>query len=164
MRLSILLAYPLLALTLAVVWILLLNDFTLGAFLFGLILGAVIPLFTRPFWPEAPGIRHYGKAAAYFFLVLWDIVVANVQVAYLILFRANRNLRSRFVAIPLDVRRPEAIALFAGTITMTPGTVSCDLSADGRSLLVHCLDIGDPAAAAAGMKARYEARLKEIFE
>ena len=44
---------------------------------------------------------------------------------------------------------PEAIAVLAGTITMTPGTVSADLSADGRALLVHCLDTGDPAATVA---------------
>jgi multicomponent K+:H+ antiporter subunit E len=47
---------------------------------------------------------------------------------------------------------------------MTPGTVSCDLAADGRSLLVHCLDAPDPDLAVRQMKLRYEARLKEIFE
>ena len=53
--------------------------------------------------------------------------------------------------------------VLAGTITMTPGTVSCDLSADGRSLLVHCLDAPDAEEAVRQMKVRYEARLKEIF-
>ena len=50
-----------------------------------------------------------------------------------------------------------------GTITMTPGTVSCDLSADGRSLLVHCLDAPDAEDTVRQMKERYEDRLKEIF-
>jgi multicomponent K+:H+ antiporter subunit E len=46
---------------------------------------------------------------------------------------------------------------------MTPGTVSSDLSADGRSLLVHCLDAPDAKEAVMQMKTRYEERLKEIF-
>ncbi len=52
----------------------------------------------------------------------------------------------RYVTVPLDLTTPEAIAVLAGTITMTPGTVSADLSADGRALLVHCLDRTNPAA------------------
>jgi multicomponent K+:H+ antiporter subunit E len=47
---------------------------------------------------------------------------------------------------------------------MTPGTVSSDLSEDGHSLLVHCLDAPDPKATVAEIKNRYERRLKEIFE
>ena len=67
------------------------------------------------------------------------------------------------MVLPLELRSPEAISVLAGTITMTPGTVSCDLSADGRSLLVHCLDAPDAEDAVRAMKDRYEARLKEIF-
>jgi len=89
--------------------------------------------------------------------------VANLQVARLILFRRSDQLRVRWVTLPLELRSPEAITVLAGTITMTPGTVSCDLSADGRSLLVHCLDAPDAEEAVRQMKVRYEARLKEIF-
>ncbi|MDP3547455.1 MAG: Na+/H+ antiporter subunit E, partial [Phreatobacter sp.] len=74
------------------------------------------------------------------------------------------GLRSRYVTIPLDLTTPEAIAVLAGTITMTPGTVSADLSADGKALLVHCLDTDDPDATVAGIKMRYERRLKRMFE
>ena len=58
---------------------------------------------------------------------------------------------------------PEAVALLAGTITMTPGTVTADVSADGKALLVHCLHAPDPEGVAAEIKDRYESRLKEIF-
>jgi multicomponent K+:H+ antiporter subunit E len=47
---------------------------------------------------------------------------------------------------------------------MTPGTLSSDLSADGRTLLVHCLETDDPEGTVATIKSRYERRLKEIFE
>lgn len=158
-----LLPHPLLSLVLAVVWVLLLNSFDLGGIVLGLLLGFLVPLLTSVFWTSPPRLRSYPKAIAYLLLVLWDIVVANIQVAYLILFRPAGQLRSRFVTVPLDLRSPEALTVLAGTITMTPGTVSCDFSADQRSLLVHCLDIGDEAVAVADIKHRYEARLKEIF-
>lgn len=158
------LPHPILTLVLTAVWLLLLNDFSVGALVLGLILGMVIPFYTRRFWPDAPRMRRPLKIAEYCLVVVWDIIVANVQVAYLILFRRNEQLRPLFVSIPLELRAPEAIAVLAGTITMTPGTVSSDLSADGRCLLVHCLDTGDGQATVMGIKQRYEARLKEIFE
>ena len=53
--------------------------------------------------------------------------------------------------------------MLAGTITLTPGTVSADMSDTGRCLLIHVLDTDDPDAVRDDIKTRYEARLKEIF-
>ena len=155
--------HPLLSLTLTLLWMLLINSFSVGGLLMGVVLGLSIPRITASFWPSRPRIRHYGKAISYVLLVIWDIVVANLQVSRIILFRPVRSLQTRWICVPLDLSNPEAITVFAGTITMTPGTVSCDLSADGKCLLVHCLDVPDPALAVQDMKDRYESRLKEIF-
>jgi len=100
----------------------------------------------------------------YILLVIWDIIVANVQVSVIVLFKRNTDMRPNWIAIPLDLRTPEAIAILAGTITLTPGTVSADLSDEGHALLVHALDAPDPAAERDRIKSRYERRLKEIFE
>lgn len=158
-----LLPHPLLTLLLTLVWILLVNGPSAGSLLMGLLLGIVLPLLTRPFWPDRPAVRAPLRVVEYGLVVLWDICVANVQVAYLILFKRPEELRSRFLVVPLATRVPEAIVTLAGTITMTPGTVSCDVSADGRSLLVHALDAPDPDAVVANIKQRYERRLLEIF-
>lgn len=158
------LPHPLLTLTLVIVWLMLLNDLSLGNLLLGLILGITVPQLTAAFWPKRPRVSHPLKIIEYIFVVLWDIVVANIQVAYIVVFKSNKQLRPRFVTVPLEISSPEAITVLAGTITMTPGTVTADLSACGRSLLVHCLDTDDPEAEAAAIKARYEARLREIFE
>lgn len=157
------LPHPLLTLVLTALWMLLLNSFSLGGLVMGVLLGVLISIVTSSFWPARPPLKAHGKVVAYILLVLWDIVVANVQVARLILFRRNADLNVRWVSVPLELRSPEAITILAGTITMTPGTVSCDLSADGRSLLVHCLDAPEAEAAVRDMKERYEARLLEIF-
>jgi len=58
---------------------------------------------------------------------------------------------------------PEAITVLAGTITLTPGTVSADLSDEGHSLLVHVLHTDDPDAVRDDIITRYQDRLKEIF-
>ncbi|HRQ58187.1 MAG TPA: Na+/H+ antiporter subunit E [Azoarcus taiwanensis] len=158
------LPHPLLTIVLVVLWMLLLNSFTMGGLVMGLFLGIVIPIITSNFWPERPPIRAYGKALAFMLLVAWDVIVANIHVARLILFRRADQLHTRWVTVPLELDSPEAITVLAGTITMTPGTVSSDLSADGRSLLVHCLDAPDAEEAVMQMKSRYEARLKEIFQ
>jgi multicomponent K+:H+ antiporter subunit E len=158
------LPHPFLTLTLTIVWVLLMNSFTAGNLVLGLILGLVIPVMTRAYWPDRAKLRNLPMIIEYCLVVVWDICVANAQVAYLILTRRGDELRSRFITVPLELRTPEAITVLAGTITMTPGTVSSDLSADGRALLVHCLDTNDPEATVATIKSRYEARLKEIFE
>jgi multicomponent K+:H+ antiporter subunit E len=68
------------------------------------------------------------------------------------------------VTVPLDLRNPEAITVLAGTITMTPGTLTADMAGDGRALLIHCLHAPDPDSVRDDIKARYESRLMRIFE
>ncbi|MFZ5740118.1 multisubunit potassium/proton antiporter PhaE subunit [Rhodopseudomonas thermotolerans] len=158
-----LLPHPALSLVITVVWIALINSMSLGSVVFGLLLGLVVPLLTSPYWPSRPVLRRPHKLIGYAAVVLWDIVVSNVQVAYWVLLRSNASLRAQFVVIPLDITSREAIVLLAGTITMTPGTVSADLSADGSAILVHCLHTTDPDEVVSRIKSRYERRLKEIF-
>src|SRR5690606_16786829 len=102
-------------------------------------------------------------AIGYVGIVLWDIVLANFQVAWVILTRRNRDVRSRWLVVPLELRSAEAITVLAGTISLTPGTVTSDVSADGRALLVHALDVADPDAEVARIKQRYETRLLRMF-
>ena len=158
-----LLPHPALSAMLLVVWLLMANTITVGGFVVGTILGVILPKFTQPFWPDRPRIRFGRALIAYLAVVLFDILVANFQVAWLILFRRNRDLRSRWLVIPIGLTTPEAVTMLAGTISLTPGTVSSDVSADGRYLLVHALDVTDEAAEIARIKARYEARLQQVF-
>jgi multicomponent K+:H+ antiporter subunit E len=156
--------HPLLSLTLVIVWCLLVNGLSLGTVAFGLLLGIIVPILTAAYWPNRPGYFNPLKMGTYILIVIWDIIVANVQVAIIVVFKRNQDMRPNWVSIPLDLRTPEAIAILAGTITLTPGTVSADLSDEGHSLLVHALDAEDPAAVRDEIKQRYEQRLKEIFE
>jgi multicomponent K+:H+ antiporter subunit E len=158
------LPHPLLTILIAVVWMMLENAASAGVLVFGLILGIVLPVVTAAWWPDRPRLRRPSRLVSYLLVVLWDIALANIAVARIVLFKPNARMRPHWVTIPLDIRTPEAIAILAGTITLTPGTVSADLSSEGHNLLVHCLDAPDPAAVRDGIKSRYERRLKEIFE
>lgn len=157
------LPHPGLSLLLVIVWLLMANTLTWGGLLLGMVLGVALPILTAPFWPKRPRLHFGAPALAYVGVVLWDIVIANFQVAALILFRRSRDLRPRWLVIPLELDTPEAITVLAGTISLTPGTVSADVSADGRYLLVHALDVADEAAEIDRIKIRYEARLQRVF-
>ncbi len=157
-----LLPQPLLSLTLVVVWLLLVNQFSLGQLLLGLLLGLLIPWLTAPLRGEPSRLRRPWKLPGFLLLLLGDILKANLQVALRILGPTSR-LQPAFVEIPLQLRDPLGLTILASVICLTPGTVSADLSDDRSSLLVHGLDVPDSAALVAEIKQRYEAPLLEMF-
>ncbi len=151
-----------LALAVFLLWLLLEGEFGLGALLFALLLALVLPLLGEPLRHSRARMQRPGTALRLAGVVLWDIVVSNIEVARLVLGRQSR-IHPGFVVVPLDLTNDHGITALAGIITLTPGTVSAELSADRRALLVHCLNLTDPAATVAQIKQRYEAPLKEIF-
>ncbi|MER2511404.1 MAG: Na+/H+ antiporter subunit E [Nitrosomonas ureae] len=158
-----LLPHPILSLTLTGLWLLLVNSITPGQIVLGLLLGWMIPLLTLRFWPEVVTIRKPFTLLWYVGLLLWDIIMANFTVARLILGDLDR-LKPVFIQLPLSLTSDLAISLLASSITLTPGTVSAQLSEDRRYLLVHALNEADPDTLIATIKQRYERPLQEIFE
>ena len=157
-----LLPSPLLSVALLLVWLLLNDTLAPGQVLLGALLALTLPRLTVRLRPERVRLRRPLRAARLLVVVLVDIVLANIEVARRIL-GPESVLQPRFVWLPLDIRDPYGIAALAGIITLTPGTVSSDLSADRRYLLVHAFNCDDPAALAASIKQRYERPLMEIF-
>src|SRR6056297_387820 len=155
--------HPLLTSVLVLLWLALTTPFTVGGLLVGIVLGMLIPIYTAHFWPQRPVIRNPLGAVIFLVLLVFDVVVANIQVAYLILCRRSERLRNGWITVPLELTSAEGITVLTGTITLTPGTVSSDLSADGRALLVHCLDVGDEQQMVDRIKHRYERRIKAIL-
>jgi multicomponent K+:H+ antiporter subunit E len=158
-----LLPLPGLSLVLLLIWLLLQNTAAPGHLLLGTILAIVIPRWCADFWPRQLAVRRVGVMVAFLATVLWDIVVANVSVARILLSPAPR-LRPGFFELPVSVTNQVALVLLANTISLTPGTVAARLSADRSRLLVHCLDMDDEATLITQIKNRYERPLKEIFE
>ncbi|WP_111495448.1 MULTISPECIES: Na+/H+ antiporter subunit E [Marinobacter] len=157
------LPHPLLSVTLFLVWQALSNGISGASIVMGVLLAWLLPLFTRNFWPDNPSIRRPFRFLTYILRVLWDIVVASVNVAYIVL-NPVRKPRPAFVSYPLELKHPLAISTLAGTISLTPGTVSADVSDDESLLLIHVLDMEDEAALVEEIKKRYERPLLEIFK
>lgn len=114
-------------------------------------------------FPDPSGVRAPARPSAVFLgYFLSDIVVANFQVARIIL-DPGRVPRPRFV-VPLALHDPLVVTVLAGVISLTPGTVSTRLSEGGKTLVLHCLDVADEQALLRRIRTRYEAPLREIFQ
>jgi multicomponent K+:H+ antiporter subunit E len=155
--------HPMLSVTIALLWMLLVNRAALGSLVMATILAIAIPLISAPYWPDRPRIARPLELLGYIAIVLYDVVISSIAVAKIILFMPPDQIKSAFITVPIDLDSPEAITLLAGTITMTPGTLTADIACDGRSLLIHSLHAPDPDAIRDDIKSRYEARLKRIF-
>jgi multicomponent K+:H+ antiporter subunit E len=111
---------------------------------------------------ERPRIKKPMLAISYVFLVLKDIISANFSVALLVV-GPLKKLSPGFVAVPLDIETELGITLLASTVSLTPGTVSAEISEDQKWLYVHALHLENPEELIEEVKSRYEAPLKEIF-
>lgn len=166
-----LLPTPARSLLLFIVWLLLNNSVAPIHLLVATILALLIPQLTASFRDPQPPIRRWRLALRYIARVLLDIVVANLQVIKLVL-GSNKNLRPGFVLVPLAMTEALPLTILAGTVSLTPGTVSAEIlpyqldasSAKPKYLLLHVLDLHDEAELIASIKQRYEQPLKEIFQ
>lgn len=157
------LPHPVLSAVILGLWLLLTDRLDPGAVLVGGALGLAVPLFARAFLPVRPQIRSIVALVRFVPRFLRDVIVANFQVAYLIL-SPWRRVRPHWLVIHLELEDPHAITTLANVISLTPGTVSSELGPARRTLLVHALDVTDPDEEVARIKRRYEEPLKEIFE
>ena len=108
-------------------------------------------------------MRRAWLAVRFVAFVVWELVLANLRVAKTVLFVPRDRLAPGIVAVPLDVRRDLEITLLANLVTLTPGTLSLDVSDDRRTLYVHALDAADPARVRADVKGGFERAVRELF-
>ncbi len=153
---------PALSVVIFLVWIALNNASSRAHFILALILAVGLPVLTQRFWPERlekikllPAIRLFG-------IVLWDILMASIDVAKLVLGPLGK-IKPAFVEIPLDMQDPFVGTLLASIVSLTPGTVSIDIDRSRWVLQVHALNVDDTEALIHSIKTRYEQPLKEIF-
>jgi multicomponent Na+:H+ antiporter subunit E len=150
-------------LLLTLVWLVLTNDLTVLNLLFGWLLVWGV-LWVTAYRPEhrryVTRLRKIAVMAVVFFK---ELVIANLRVAMAVIRPADR-LRPGIVAVPLDVESDAALTLLANLVTLTPGTLSLDVSSDRRTLYVHVMDLDDPEAFRRNLKAVLERRVQEALE
>jgi multicomponent K+:H+ antiporter subunit E len=157
-----LLPHPLRSLVLLACWLILNQTLHPAHWALGALLGLVLPLAFAALTPRVTTLRRADLALSLLCVFLKDIVVANLEVARRIL-GPEAAIRPRFVWVPLGITNPQGIAVFAAMITMTPGTLSVDITPDRGWLLVHAFNVDDEAALVRDIQQRYERPLREIF-
>lgn len=155
------LPYPLLWISLTLMW-LLLNGFTLGHAL----LGAIVALFScwsmASLRPNKPHLRRWYLLPKLLAIFLVDVIRSNISLVRIIL--GNGEPQSGFVTVKLELRDPSALSLLAVILTATPGSAWVEYEAREGKLLVHVLDLMDEESWQDLIKNRYEKLLMEIFE
>ncbi|HSC13741.1 MAG TPA: Na+/H+ antiporter subunit E [Gammaproteobacteria bacterium] len=153
---------PVLTGMLLVMWLLLNDSLSLGHVLLGLSLAVVLAWSSGVLRPLQPRIRRAQLALVLFGLVLLDIVQSNLAVARIVL--GLRKPRPGFLKIPLDLTDPHGLAVLAGIVTATPGTVWVDHDAVSSTLTLHVLDLKSEQEWIDWIKNRYERLLLGVFE
>lgn len=157
-----LLPYPLLALGLLLMWILL-TGFSPGHVLLGGVVAVLVSRTMLSLKPDKPQVRPGFAMLKLIGIVSADIIRSNIAVGRIVLFRPPAR-KSGFVHLPIDLHSPYALAALSIIITATPGTLWVQHDADRHVILIHVLDLIDEEEWVRLIKHRYERLLMEIFE
>lgn len=159
-----LIPHPILSAGLVLVW-LLLNEFSLGHLVLGLIIALVSSWALGAIEGDRVRWRNPRTVFRLFCIVGLDIIRSNIAVASLILSGGRHGARrSAFIPIPLKMTDPVGLAVLAMIITATPGTAWIEHDTDQNVLLLHVYDVIDEEAWISLIQTRYESLLREIFE
>jgi multicomponent K+:H+ antiporter subunit E len=156
---------PVLTVWLAVMWLLLNQTLSLGHLALGAVLAVALAAATRALRPLQPRLRRAHLAIALLVFALHDIVRSNIAVARIVLgLVRDRKVRSAFVDIPLDLTDPHGLAVLAGIVTSTPGTVWVGHEPSTGVVTLHVLDLKSEQQWIDWVKNRYERLLLRIYE
>jgi multicomponent Na+:H+ antiporter subunit E len=150
-------------LVLALVWAFATGRLTASNLLIGLVLGYWVLFFTRRGDEGRTYFVRVGRVVKFLFFYLGQLIMSNLRVAYDVVTPRN-HMRPGVIAVPLDVETDAEIVLLANLITLTPGTLSLDLSPDRKTLYVHVMYIDeDDEQARRQIKDGLETRVLELL-
>ncbi|MFV8836052.1 Na+/H+ antiporter subunit E [Aquisalimonas sp.] len=134
------------------VWVTLTGNFTGSGFLAGFIFGYFVLVFVcRVSGSTAGYTRKIPQGIGFTLFYIWELIMSNMRVAYEVL-TPSHGMRPGVIGLPLDARSDAAITILANLISMTPGTLSIDVSSDNRMLFIHAMHIDDEDALRADLK------------
>jgi multicomponent Na+:H+ antiporter subunit E len=138
------------------------GQFILEHFVVGLGLGFLILIFAR----RAVGSPHYtrkvGQVLNLALFFIWELVLANLRVAYDVV-TPRHYMKPGVIGIPLAARTELEVTVLASLISLTPGTLSLDVSADRKTLYIHAMYIDEVDAVRRKIKDGFERRVLEVL-
>ena len=149
---------------LALAWMGMVEDFTPQTMLVGFALGFLILFLTRRVAGGPYYLIKVGQALELLLFTLWELILANLRVAHDVLTPRHYS-RPGVIGIPLDARSDAEITLLANLITLTPGTLSLDVSTDRSTLYIHIMyiDNDDLELVRRKIKDGFERRVLELL-
>ncbi|RLQ87516.1 Na+/H+ antiporter subunit E [Notoacmeibacter ruber] len=148
---------------LALAWAAVTGSFSLPNLIFGFVLGALGMYFIREQVGSLGYFRRLYRVGILALIFLRELIFSAWRVAVLVL-SPKMDVKPGIFAYPLRVRDDMQISLLANMITLTPGTLSVDVSEDRNTLWVHAFDCSDPDAARDDIASSFERRIMEAFE
>ena len=151
-------------LVLALLWSAITGNFSGLNLLLGAAIGGLAVSLLRTAFAPSRALRKVGQFLALALLFLYELAGSAVRVAIVVLTPdLKKAVRPAIVAFPLGVTSDAEITLLANLITLTPGTLSIDVSADRSILYIHVLDASTPEAVIADIAGGFETRVRELF-
>lgn len=147
---------------LALAWAAVTGSFSLANLLFGFVLGALVLYLIREQAGSLGYFRRAGRVLSLALLFAYELVLSAWRVAVLVM-SPKMDLKPGIFAYPLKVDRDFEITLLANLITLTPGTLSVDVSEDRRILYVHAIDCSDPEQTRRDIANGFERKIIEAF-
>lgn len=148
---------------LAIAWAALNGSFQPVDLLFGFVLGYLVLWVTTRLGKQQPYFIQIRRVFVLLGVFLLDVLRANLRMAGIIL-SPRMKLRPGVVAVPLILKSEAAIIVLANMLTLTPGTLTLDISTDRRTLFIHTVYLDDPEQFRQQLLSGYEQRLQELFE
>ena len=129
---------------LAVAWAALTGNITLGGIAVGFALGSACLYLTRSLFPGSESyFRRSRKWAKLIVLFFYELIVSSLQVVWDVLTPQHKS-RPGIISVPLTVKREMDVLLVTNLITLTPGTLSLDVTEDCNTLYIHAMFADDP--------------------
>lgn len=148
---------------LALAWSALMGNFDPPYLVFGYVLGYLILWLFYNKSPTPKYFREVPLVIEFVIFFLWEIILSNIRLTITIL-STQMKLRPAVVAVPLDLKSDIGIVILSHMITLTPGTLSLDISSNRHTLYVHVYDLDDPDKFIDRIKSKFERRVREIIE
>ena len=146
---------------LAIAWMFLTGDLNFINFIEGFLIGFLILWVSKYAADSSEYISKIPKIFGFIIFFIYELVLANLKVAYDIITPRHR-MEPSIIAFPLTADKDFEITILANLITLTPGTLSIDVSSDKKVLYVHSMYTSDPEEFIEEIKNGFEKKLLEI--
>ena len=146
---------------LMLMWVILTGESTFTNFTFGFLLSFIILRIITGNRDEKKYFRLVPRIIAFFLFFIYELILANIQAAYFIIV-SHKNLKPGIIGVPLDAKSDVEITFLTNLVSLTPGTLSIDVSNDRKVLYVYSMNIKDRDKFVKNIKDGFEKRILEI--